>query len=306
MTVTCATAKAWFDGASATDTAHAVATCANKGSCDTATGTCTCDSAFEGSACSLLKCGGETTCNSHGNCKTMQELAQLSASNGVLLGVTYGNTPNKASTWDYDMIRGCDCQTGYYMGPYAGTVSDFQAYDCSLLSCPFGDDPMVTGKVNEQQTISCTADGGTFTVTFRGQTTSAIAYDATAATVQTALQALSTITSATVTFSTGVAACSTGTVVTTVEFTYEFGNLPIMTVSSTSLTISSGSVALTVAETVPGTKDNLECSRRGLCDRTLGKCGCYDGYLSSDGTGSVGTRGDCGYKSSYSTITESE
>ncbi|MDB5309936.1 MAG: hypothetical protein JWO38_4138 [Gemmataceae bacterium] len=35
--------------------------------------------------------------------------------------------------------------------------------------------------------------GGTFTLTFGGQTTSAIAYNATAATVQTALQALSTI-----------------------------------------------------------------------------------------------------------------
>ena len=250
----------------------------------------------------------------------MQELAALSASNGDLLGVTYGNVPNKAETWDYDMIQGCDCSTGYYMGPYVGAISDYRAYDCSLrkcigliicagyllgsgiVSCPYGDDPVTTGKVNEKQTITCTADGGTFTVTFRQQTTASIAWNANAAAVQTALEALSSITSATVTYSTGSVACSTSGVIITVEFTYEFGDLPPMTVVSTSLTISFGSVALTVAESVKGTKDNLECSRRGLCDRTTGKCACYDGFLSSDGAGNVGTRGDCGYRSSYSTI----
>lgn len=49
--------------------------------------------------------------------------------------------------------------------------------------------------VDEVQTITTTGSptGGTFTVTEEGQTTTAIAYNATAATVQTALQALSTI-----------------------------------------------------------------------------------------------------------------
>lgn len=49
--------------------------------------------------------------------------------------------------------------------------------------------------VNEVQTITITGTptGGTFTITYSGQTTSAIAYNATAATVQTALEALSNI-----------------------------------------------------------------------------------------------------------------
>lgn len=49
--------------------------------------------------------------------------------------------------------------------------------------------------VNEVQTLSITGipDGGTFTATFGGQTTTAIPYDATAAVVQAALRALSTI-----------------------------------------------------------------------------------------------------------------
>lgn len=46
---------------------------------------------------------------------------------------------------------------------------------------------------NEVQTITISATGGTFTITYSGQTTSAIAYNATAATVQAALEALSNI-----------------------------------------------------------------------------------------------------------------
>lgn len=48
---------------------------------------------------------------------------------------------------------------------------------------------------NEVQTLTVTGSptGGTFTITWSGQTTAAIAYNATAATVQTALEALSNI-----------------------------------------------------------------------------------------------------------------
>lgn len=48
---------------------------------------------------------------------------------------------------------------------------------------------------NEVQTVTITGapTGGTFTITWSGQTTTAIAYNATAATVQTALEALSNI-----------------------------------------------------------------------------------------------------------------
>jgi RHS repeat-associated protein len=45
----------------------------------------------------------------------------------------------------------------------------------------------------QQVSLTGSPTGGTFTLTFNGQTTSAIAYNATAATVQSALQALSTI-----------------------------------------------------------------------------------------------------------------
>jgi len=47
--------------------------------------------------------------------------------------------------------------------------------------------------VNEQQTVTVVATGGTFTLTFTGQTTAAIAFDATAASVQAALESLSNL-----------------------------------------------------------------------------------------------------------------
>lgn len=47
--------------------------------------------------------------------------------------------------------------------------------------------------LNTVYSVSNNATGGTFTLTYSGQTTSAIAYDATAATIQTALENLSTI-----------------------------------------------------------------------------------------------------------------
>lgn len=52
-----------------------------------------------------------------------------------------------------------------------------------------------TAAASEVQSLAITGTptGGTFTLTFDGQTTSAIAYNASAATVQTALEALSTI-----------------------------------------------------------------------------------------------------------------
>lgn len=99
---------------------------------------------------------------------------------------------------------------------------------------------------NEVQTVTISATGGTFTLTFSGQTTSAIAWNASAATVQTALQALSSIGSgnATVTGSAGGPY--------TVTFVGDLGlsNVAAMTGSGASLTGGAGTV--TIATPTPG------------------------------------------------------
>lgn len=104
---------------------------------------------------------------------------------------------------------------------------------------------------NEVQTITTTGTptGGTFTLTFRGQTTAPIAYNASSATVQTALRALGTI------GSTGVT-CGGGPLPTGVTVTFggdlATTDVPLLTANYSALT---GGTAPTVdiAASTPGT-----------------------------------------------------
>lgn len=95
--------------------------------------------------------------------------------------------------------------------------------------------PGVAATTNEQQTVTLTGNptGGTFTLTWSGQTTAGIAYDASAATVDAALEALSNIGVADVTCSGGPLPAAV-----TVEFTTLLGlaDQPQMTANGASLT----------------------------------------------------------------------
>jgi hypothetical protein len=105
--------------------------------------------------------------------------------------------------------------------------------------------------VNEVQTVTITGTpaGGTFTLSFKGYTTTAIPFNATAAQVQTALRALSSIGSAGVT--TGGGALP-GTPVT-VTFTGVLAgqNVPMMSSNATGLT-GGTTPAVAVTETTAG------------------------------------------------------
>ena len=43
-----------------------------------------------------------------------------------------------------------------------------------------------------------------------------------------------------------------------------------------------GAAKLTITELVKGTKENAECSNRGLCDYSTGLCKCFKGYTDFD------------------------
>lgn len=103
-------------------------------------------------------------------------------------------------------------------------------------------------QVNEVQTLTMTGPptAGTFTLTFNGQTTAPIAYNATAAAVKTALVALNNITAGDVDTAGGA---FPGTPVTvTFKGAYEDTDVPSLTASSTGLT--GGTIA--VSTTTPG------------------------------------------------------
>ena len=99
--------------------------------------------------------------------------------------------------------------------------------------------------VDEVQTITIdpTVTGGTFTLTYDGETTSAIAYNASAATVETALEALSPIPGVTVAGSAG------GPWTVTFNTTTVSGvDVDLLTADESNLTGGAGTQSITVAE----------------------------------------------------------
>lgn len=100
--------------------------------------------------------------------------------------------------------------------------------------------------VTEKQTVDHDGTGGTFTLTYSGQTTATIAYNASKATMDTRLQALSNVTAVTVTGSDAFPMV--------VEFTDPTGAIDLMTFDDALLT--GDTVGVTVVETQAGV-DNV-------------------------------------------------
>lgn len=105
---------------------------------------------------------------------------------------------------------------------------------------------LTTGTSEVQTVTDTSATAGTFTLTFDGQTTSAIAYNATAAAVQSALEGLSNLNVGDVTVAGGPLPGAG----VTVTFSKALGNVPAMTATS-SLTGGTAAVAQTTAGVAP-------------------------------------------------------
>jgi hypothetical protein len=211
----------------------------------------------------------------------MASLASLATINGDNAFYSYGAIPNNPNTWDANKVFGCYCDAGY------------TGYDCTLRTCPNGDDPSTVEQVDEQQVLTCTGTTGSVILTFRQQKTASISATATRADVKRALEALSTIDQVDVDFvsasTTTDSMCTSAGSQFIITFLTDHGNLPLITYSVT------GTIVVRIEEYVSGSKEMIECSGRGICDRTLGTCTCFTGYGSSDGRGNMGAKGDCGY-----------
>lgn len=103
--------------------------------------------------------------------------------------------------------------------------------------------------VNEVQTLTITGvpTGGTFTISYRGQTTTAIAHNATAATVQAALVALSTIGAGNVTCTGGALPGAAVVITFTGDFAGSVRTLATATGAFTGGTDPAIAIALTTA-----------------------------------------------------------
>lgn len=295
----CPKGPAWADAVDEfspiNDGGHQMSECSNRGVCDRVTGFCSCERRlFEGAACERKACPSD--CSEHGRCISMQQFASLKD-----LGVTpAGERFTYSAIWDHSMLYGCVCDPAY------------TGYDCSLRTCPTGDDPM-TGTLldpggvqrSEQQQLYCRATGGTFKLTFKGHTTAAISSAATAMEIQAIFEVLISVSnenyvSVAVT-SAHSAACSSSGNMLTIAFLQDFGDLPLVLGDSASLTATTGSVSLVVTKVITGSREELECSGRGICSPSSGVCACSMYFQSSNGNGNLGRRGDCGSASAIIT-----
>ena len=299
----CPYGTAWTDQPTATDTAHASAECSNMGICDRNAGVCICRPGFIGKACDYMDCTNQ--CNQVGRCWNMQTRA-MRQRNSAGLSYLYNGV------WDAEKIYGCVCD------------STRTAFDCSRFKCPTGDDPMTKGQVNTVQLFKCQADSGSFVLYYNGAVSPTIPYNANQYALQAAVLKIKGITGIKVTYTLGNATspvCSSQPQVVTIEFTEQFGpQPPLVPMADSAMTLAGGLLqvsadgktvmtnpgsTLRYTSTV-GTKENAECSNRGLCDPAAGTCTCYntngDAYDSSDGYGRAGTRGDCGFIKSGLTV----
>lgn len=128
-------------------------------------------------------------------------------------------------------------------------------------------DLVVTALVgtNEVQTVTlANATGGTFTLTFNGQTTSALAYDAPASAVQTALRALSNIGDSDV----SVSGSAGGPY--TVTFTGALGSQNVATMSASGGSLTGSSPTVNVATQTAGVEPDLTVTVESTVDPDSG------------------------------------
>jgi hypothetical protein len=284
----CPSDIAWFSVPENNNVAHltAIAECSNVGLCDRSTGICDCQPGFGGAACNRLLCPGYSSdsegCNGHGQCLDMNTLASLATVNGDDAGFTYGATPNNPVTWDAYRIYGCLCDPQY------------TGYDCSLFTCPYGNDPFSINQQNEQQLFTCTDSDATGSVvfTFRKQTSTAVSTMATTAEVKKALESMPNVGEVRVeTFADGLpdSLCTSSSNQFLITFLTVYGDLPLIGFQQQNID------TFAIAKQVAGNKEGKECSGRGLCDHSTGICECFEGFGSSDGKGGAGSKRDCGY-----------
>eukprot|EP00644_Phytophthora_capsici_P008553 jgi/Phyca11/7530/fgenesh1_pm.PHYCAscaffold_20_\ len=207
----CPSGRSWFGYPSDDNVAHQLWTeCSGVGECDRSNAQCKCHPPYTGSACEF-----NVECNGFGECLTLNDLAPFTRVNGVTRGFTYGEDPNDVSTWDARRIRTCLCDP-LHLATIARSVKE----------CPRGDD-FYTNGVIERQLVQCIADAGSFTLSFRDETTVRIPFDAAESVVKAALEELSTIGEVNVAFSSGAMACSNSVnTVMMVDFLTELGDLP--------------------------------------------------------------------------------
>jgi hypothetical protein len=137
---TCPVGKAWSDVPTAANKAHALAECSNRGTCNKASGFCTCYPGFTGDACQRTACPNQ--CSGHGVCVSIKQMARMPNAT-PLAPNSYYEGDEDGTTWDEDKSFGCVCDSSWAVGLGAGQTQESEWFgpDCSLRRCPSANDP---------------------------------------------------------------------------------------------------------------------------------------------------------------------
>lgn len=254
-------------------------------------------------------CPGD--CSGHGLCRTLKEIAAGALSrravggqagnlelDGVRAGFDY-------SLWDSDKHQVCVCDAG------------FEGIDCTQRTCPRGDDPLTPATERWCGGKACTWEVQQFTlasgpvttykmvfVDLRNQThTAFFDFDfnnaagfvapadksvqlagptTNAGIIMNALRnvpggALQLVEVTAGSAVTGTTAANTFQV----TFTGLAGNQYLVSIEAFA-SLTGGSLPAIEdgpKEVAAGNREDLECSGRGVCDRSQGLCGCFSGYF---------------------------
>ena len=257
----CPLGVAWSDLASATDVAHGLALCSNRGYCDYTHGYCECASGFEGLACQRMSCplgASGKECSGNGECLSISDAATTfdgyhlnrSAHRYDPQGIAY-------TLWDGPKIYGCVCGAG------------FKGFDCSRISCDEGDDRRTfTNEQDEVATMYCACEhpcNGTLSLSFKAEESVSFSPQTTAGELEVVLGALRFLhgepgllypTPIKVSTSAGTVCSSDGSH-TTIEFKRDAGDLPPLWVQE-DLETPSSTVYM-------ATNQTLSCSCASKC-----------------------------------------
>jgi len=324
---TCPTGKAWWSEPAVNNIAHdEYIECSGRGACNKKTGDCICQVGYEGEACERMSCpityNGDVPsyCNGNGRCLSMRSLAlQSTTAEMISSPITYGSTPNSATTWDSDMIYTCAADTYDYIHDYGriGSVSDrllydiygnkeiksYTGHDLSKIKCAQGttnSPPFVP----ETYRLICNANSGWFTLKWRNLVSNPIYYSWSLTQLEIELQLFYKIGNVDVVFSTDQATSTpisafNGTICSSNNYKIDIKIMEyatthsLITVNATGDGFDYNTLYLQRYQLFQGVL--AECSGNGLCDYTSGRCTCEPGFGPSDGYGNSGSRDDCGY-----------